>query len=127
MSAVSVIFPSSSNSVQKPIPVVAIVIQSANGSPLRAEYKTMPYFKDDTSKSLDNHNTVSISNNTSLSPNRTSRLIALREALNKNGRKAKTKRKNNQQNNQKNTPRFRVLTLDKGSKVQVYVNRSFAL
>ena len=127
MSAVSVIFPFSSNFVQKPIPEGAIVIQSANGSPLRAEYKTMPYFKDDTSKSLDNHNTVSISNNTSLSPHRTSRLIALRKALNKNGRKARTKRKNNQQNKQKNTPRFRILTLDKGSKVQVYVNRSFAL
>lgn len=127
MSAVSVIFPPSNNSVQKPIPEGAIVIQSANGSPLRAEYKTMPYFKDDASKSLNNHNTASISNNTSLSPNRTSRLIALRKALNKNGRKAKTKRKNNQQNKPKNTPRFRVLTLDKGSKVQVYVNRSFAL
>ncbi|BAY87802.1 hypothetical protein NIES267_73260 (plasmid) [Calothrix parasitica NIES-267] len=127
MSAVSVIFPPSSNSVQKPISSGAIVIQSANGSPLRAEYKTMPYFKDDTSKSLDNHNTLSISNSTSLSPSRTSRLIALRKALDKNGRKAKTKRKNNQLLKQKNTPRFRILTLDKGSKVQVYVNRSFAL
>lgn len=127
MSAVSVIFPPSNNSLQKPIPEGAILIQALNGSPLRAEYKTMPYFKDDTSKSLDNHNTLSISNNTSLSPSRTNRLIALKKALDKNGRKAKTKRKNNQQEKQKNIPRFRILTLDKGSKVQVYVNRSFGL
>lgn len=98
MRATSVVFSVNSKVVEKVIPKDAILIQAEGGSPLRAEYKNLAY-----SNSL---------------PDRKSRLLALKKKLQKGSR---------QSNIKNNTPYFRILTLEKDSKVQIYINRSFSL
>jgi hypothetical protein len=116
----SVVVNSSTGVIEKPVAEGAILILAENGSPLRAEYKTLSHLHSN-NESNDNL-TFEFSNDRSFPLKR-----ALQKNRQLNQQRLNIKKSSDSRNRQNDGSNFRVLTLNKGSKVQIYVNRSFSL
>ncbi len=143
MSVMSAIVREQNGVVEKSIPDGAILVQGGGGSPLKAEYHTPSHFGSDVrsaalagiGKAAEIYNTsdssISISNGGgSASSYSNSRRNIVAGVL--QGSSQELVNRAQQANNQRlqrenNNYNYRILTLNKGASVQLYVNRSFAL
>lgn len=118
LSVISIAINSKKGTLIKPVPPQAILVQKRDGSPLQAKFQTLSV-----PHQADKKETISANSRTSRLPVR----HGIDPIHNENPQKPDSKAKVEHQNQFLPSNGIRIITLNKGTKVQVYVNSSFGL
>lgn len=117
MNVESVVIPAGSGVMQRQLPYGSVLVLARDGNPLKAKIRypriAVPR---QTTIAKASFETQKASSKSLKSPSRQTRLLALRKRLNANSRRLRQQVK-----------RYPTLSLKKGTKLQLYVNRSFNL
>jgi hypothetical protein len=117
MNVESVVIPAGSGVMQRQLPYGSVLVLARDGNPLKAKIR-YPRIAVPTQTTIAkaSFETQKADSKSLKSPSRPTRLLALRKRLNANSRRLRQQVK-----------RYSTLSLKKGTKLQLYVNRSFNL
>jgi hypothetical protein len=120
LSVVSIVANFGSGTTEKAVSESVILVQARDGSPLKANIKTLPQSnKDDGTGTFPGISRISrlpVRHGIDPANNESIRRLASEQEIN-----------HNNSNSKQSTPNIRVFTLNKDASVQIYINRSFDL